>query len=78
MNSQAHHAAVLSQAHAFHCFDECLESHMDTAFQADSRSEERRSLRWPKNPSHASRQRLCIRNTKLPQGLDDQRSFDRG
>jgi hypothetical protein len=33
---QTYHAAVLSHVHAFHYLDECLESVMDTASQANA------------------------------------------
>lgn len=44
-----------------------------------SRSSQRRkcSLRWPKNPSNALRQRVRVDYAKLPQRLDDQRSLNR-
>ena len=44
---------------------------LDTASQTDLRSEEKRLLRWPKNPSDALRQRLNISHATLPQNLDD-------
>ena len=83
MNTQTHHRLPFTRMRALHYLGGWPGSRMaigqplDTASRVDSRSEEKRLLRWPKNPSNALRQRLRIRYAKLPQSLDDQRSFDR-
>ena len=88
MNTQTHHRLPFTRMRALHYLDGLsgslmdtasrVDSRVDTASRVDSRSEEKRLLRWPKNPSDALRQRLNISHAKLPQNLDDQRSFDRG
>ena len=84
MNTQTHHRLPFTRMRALHYLGGWPGSRMaigqplDTASRVDSRSKEKRLLRWPKNPSDALRQRLNISHAKLPQNLDDQRSFDRG
>ena len=87
MNTQTHHRLPFTRMRALHYLDgwprsrmaigqpldtaSRVDSRVDTASRVDSRSEEKRLLRWPKNPSDALRQRLNISHAKLPQNLDE-------